>query len=648
VPFAAALALACALAGWCAVAQAVIVPPTTLDGPSSAIGEFGGAAVSEDGSGGVVYTKQVGGVQHVFAAQYVGGRWRAPVRVDWQSPYGASYPRIAAADGGWLVVVWVSQVATVKGRAQDALYSSTLLPGASSFGEQFVVDPNVGEGEGVSPSLALAANGQGLVAYRAITDNYSTSDVSTTIQPLRPGDVLADIRVAAYQGQLWAAPRRMNRDPRLSMRSPSETNGPQIGVGRGGEAVVAWQEPEPDGTARIWMRRIFPGSVGLAMQASPLVYAGQPVTADADAFALSVSEFGEAKIVSRVLGLPGTALGGPRVFVDTLPVSTSPAGARLEGVTPLGGPAPRVGEAGAPSVAVDDEGAYRVAFAAGSTAELVVGGEQTPAIPEVEIGAAVGAGARVVTALNPDGGGATAWPAVSSSGLPVVAVREDFPSGAAQSGLISGVIDGPVSGLAVAGSESGESLVGFREGDPGACQIVAAPVSAPPPPFYLETPSGWVSPAKAHISWSPAEDATGSVTYALVLDGRVVRRDIRGLGVLPDRRLLGSGARRVQILATDASGQQTLSGDADLKVDGSPPVARVRHGRGRAVIVTVRDAQSGAVAGATSVSFGDGSRARGRLRARHAYARAGHYVIVVRMRDRVGNRAIAHLRVMVG
>ena len=398
--------------------------------------------MSADGTGGLVYTEQIDGAEHVFVSQYSGGQWHAPIRVDWQNPYSATDPRIAAASGGWLVVVWVSQIATVKGRIQQALYSSTLESGSSSFGEQFTVDPDVGEGLGVDPSLALAASGQGLVAYRAVTDNFKTSDVQTTIEPLRPGDVLADIRVARYEGEFWSSPEQVNRDQRLSMRSPTEANGPQVGLGNGNQAVVAWQEPELGGTARIWARRIFGTTLGLAMQASPTTYDAQPVTADADAFALSVSEFGEAKVVSRVDGVSGTALGGTRLFVDTLPVSTSPKGAEFTGPVLAGGGSIPAGDLGVPSVAVDDEGAFRIAFTAGSTADVLVGDERNLAAPEVPLGAIVTTGgAGVVTALNPAGGGVTAWPATGSEGLSGVAVREDFPGGAAQSALISGAVD---------------------------------------------------------------------------------------------------------------------------------------------------------------------------------------------------------------
>ena len=61
-------------------AQALITPPVTVDGPSSEILDFGGVAMASDGTGGLVYTKAVEGVPHVFASRYVNGSWSAPVR----------------------------------------------------------------------------------------------------------------------------------------------------------------------------------------------------------------------------------------------------------------------------------------------------------------------------------------------------------------------------------------------------------------------------------------------------------------------------------------------------------------------------------------------------------------------------------------
>src|SRR5437588_7004903 len=115
-------------------AAAVILPALTIDGPSEDIVGFGGVAMAEDGTGGVVYLKRVDGVAHVFVSRYLGGQWLPPVRVDTEEAFGASWPRIGAAEGGQLVVVWATPFATENGRPVDELLGSTLGPGGGTFG----------------------------------------------------------------------------------------------------------------------------------------------------------------------------------------------------------------------------------------------------------------------------------------------------------------------------------------------------------------------------------------------------------------------------------------------------------------------------------------------------------------------------------
>ena len=52
-------------------------PPTVLDGPSANIVGLSGISVARDGTGGVVYLKDVGGVQHVFVS-LLAGSFQAP------------------------------------------------------------------------------------------------------------------------------------------------------------------------------------------------------------------------------------------------------------------------------------------------------------------------------------------------------------------------------------------------------------------------------------------------------------------------------------------------------------------------------------------------------------------------------------------
>jgi PKD repeat protein len=104
----------------------------------------------------------------------------------------------------------------------------------------------------------------------------------------------------------------------------------------------------------------------------------------------------------------------------------------------------------------------------------------------------------------------------------------------------------------------------------------------------------------------------------------------------------------VQVLATDAFGQSTLTPPSKLKVDGQPPLVKVTSASGGyGVSVRVSDAESGVDVHAVRVSFGDGTTASGRRLFQHRYARAGVYTVVVQVRDNLGNRGVVRRLVSV-
>jgi hypothetical protein len=653
-------ALAVALAA--SPARALVLAPVTLEGPSPDLLDVGGVAVAPDGTGGVVYTKAVGGVPHVFAARYAGGRWGAPMRVDSDRPYDASWPRIAAGDGGRLLVVWVTQMATVHTTVQRGLVSATLARGARSFGPSLIVDPNVGTGAGVSPSLSGADTGKAIVAYRVVTNDFSVATGDTSAIQLRRGDVMADMRVARLTGPTWARIGAINRAPFLSTRPPGAANAPQVTAGPDGNAVVAWQEPDQSGTARIWMRRIFGNVPGPPLAASPTTWNGRPVTDDADALALGGTDFEQARVAMRVAGGPAGTLGGPRIFLTTLPSSLDDAAARPQGPVLADGSGDHAlaGGVGAPAVAAVDGGAdgqMRLAFANGPILRSLGADGSGALTPLPATGPAAAGDGATVTAVAPDGGGVTAWSALDSRGAAVVAVREDFASGAAQTGILAGAQAGSVSELSIGRADSGDALLAFRQGEAGHVEVVVDRITVPPAQFALDTPADWVPPRRAAVRWDAAPSAVGGVTYSVLLDGRRIAGRLTHRRYVPSRRLLGNGVRRVQVLATDALGQSLLSPALTLDVDARPPGVRVtgagkrtprRRTLPRTVVVRVADHESGLVTHATICDFGDRTRRlHGHGAFRHRYARAGRYLVVVRARDRVGNRTTRHLWVEV-
>jgi hypothetical protein len=629
-------------------AGAVILPPVTIDGPSPEIVGFGGVAMAEDGTGGMVYLKRVGGVPHVFVSRYVGGGWLPPQRVDYEQPLAASWPRIGAAEGGQLVVVWATPFATEHELPVDELLGSTLGRGASGFGPAQLIDPDIRDGTGTTPDLAMSSTGMADVAYRVISNSASQKQV---IPLLRPGDVIEEVRVAHYNGETWSRLGAINRDPGISMRPPTRANAPQIAIGQTGNAVVVWQEPDVEGVARIWARRLFSSTLDYVMQVSPSSLSGRPIAQDADAPSVAISRLGQAEVAYRQSYGAGSPLPGPRILLNTLPDGESVTGAEFEGAKVIdnavsGGSSAFVGP---PSVDLDEKRDVRLLYDANGAPRVMqlsdLGVISTLALTSPGF---AGAEPFAASVMNPAGGGVSAWPSADARGQEAVGVREDFPGGAMQTALLSGAAGGPVGELAVARSGLGDGLVGFLQGPLGNAAVVAVDASAPPAQFVLSTPKGWVRPSGASVSWQPAPSANGPLRYTVVLDGHPLSTPA---GVselrLPAARL-GDGRHRVQVLAIDSDGNATLSPASPLLIDALPPrvkIARALGGRG--VSVHISDSDSGVNNRMVRVSFGDGSHARGHARFQHRYTRAGVYRVTVSVADKLGVRGVVRQLVSV-
>jgi hypothetical protein len=634
ITLAAALAVAALALLTTAVAQAVILPATTIDGPGEDIVGFGGVAMAEGGGGGLVYLKRVDGVPHVFVSRYTGGRWLAPIRVDSQEPYAASWPRIAAAEGGELLVVWATPFASRNGKPVYELLGALLGAGGSSFGGATIIDQNIEEATGTSPDLAMSSTGQADVVYRVVEP--AVGNVSL----LRPGDVVEQVRVAHFNGHRWSNLGPINRNTGVSMRPPTPANAPQIAVGPTGNAVVVWQEPDVEGIARIWARRIFASTLNYVLPVSATTYNGAAIPDDADAPSVALSKLGQAEVAYRQPANPGSPLPGPRIFLNTLPDGESANGGEFLGASVADGAVG--GGAGAavgpPSVDIDEKRDMRLLYDSNGTPRVVQGGDRG-LTATLSLGPAfIGGESLGASVMNPNGGGVSAWPSADAQGHPALAVREDFPDGAVQTALVSGGAGGEIGELAVGRSGLGDGLVAFREGPFGDAAIVATQTTAPPVATILTVPRGWVRPGAASVSWQPATSADGPLDYRVVLDGRPQATSAGALTLRLNTHALGTGRHRVQVLTTDGDGAAALSAPSALLIDGVPPTVTVRraaHGAG--VSVRVRDRYSGVDAAAVSVSFGDGARARGRSRYVHRYAHAGVYRVTVRARDRIGN-----------
>jgi hypothetical protein len=625
-------------------APALIGATATIDGPSQEIVGFGGVAMAPDGSGGLVYLRRVGGVPHVFVARYAKGRWRPPVQVDQEDTFAASEPRIGAASSGGLVVVWATPSVTVNQKVVYKLASATLAPGSEAFGPPVTVDRNVGEGGGVSPDLSMSSTGAADVVYRVVKQSQGTA---ATAPPLRPGDVQEEVRVARFAGERWTDLGAINRDPALSMRPPTGANAPQIAIGGSGNGVVVWQEPDAEGVARIWARRLFGSSIDYPMQVSASSYRGVPIAYAADAPSVAFSRLGQAVVAYRQLSGPGSPLPGARAMVSVLPDGESEAGASFLQAEPADPSHPAIEGAtvGRPTLDLDEQRTARLLYDAAGTPRLLLDRNRTQLSAQSLAPAFVGTQAAAASELTPvamvapAGGGLEAWPSADAHGEPAVAITQEYASGAAQVALASGAAGGPITGLAAGRSGSGSSLIAFEQGSAGTTSIVAVSVSAPPGPFTFSVPGGWIAPAHARVEWTQATSANGPLRYTVVLDGRPIAVEA-GVSELQLPRNLPDGVHRVRMAVTDALGQSTVTAPELLRIGPAPPqVSITSAGGARTVLVRVQGSSSPVLAGTVRVSFGDGARAGGSATVRHRYRRAGRYTVVVRAANRAGAQA---------
>ena len=183
---------------------------------------------------------------------------------------------------------------------------------------------------------------------------------------------------------------------------------------------------------------------------------------------------------------------------------------------------------------------------------------------------------------------------------------------------------GIVNGFALAGTGLGDGLVGWSQGG----QIAAVIVDAPPDPFAAQTPTGYVRTPPV-VRWDMPPHAIGGVSFAVTIDDDTVAENLRATQLPLRRRDLDDGVGVLQVIATDAGGQETTSRPAELKVDTTRPRVRVQRFRNRLVQVTVSDPVSGVDATSVKVSWGDGKRSGGRRTAAHRYGGAGPYRVTV-------------------
>lgn len=619
-------------------ALAAVRPAAVIDGPSRDLLEVGGVAMGPDGSGGIVYRKVESTRAHIFVSRFADGRWWPPQRVDVGQGFDSSWPRIAAGEGGRLIVSWVQEA----GVGSDRLYAASLDPGSTRFERPAGIDLDVNESTGTWPAIAMNAAGQALIVYRVVTN---PNVGGTAGLPL--GYEGIEVRLARYNGQTWSALGVVSRRAETPVRPPDARSAPRLGIDAAGGGIVAFVEPDDQLVERVWARRVFSSSVGAAILASPATLDGRPA-GPVDQFDLAVGAFSDGVVAWRQQPAASGPPGPPRMLVAQIPQLFA------EGASAFAAPAfaDASGTAGAadPAVAISPRAGAEVVFSrAGDPIATPIDDTGPRDLVKLGSGPGGGASATPLVGLGSDDRAVEAWRATAGDG-PRVALRERTSADAGRTGQVAVTTGSPVRELELAGSGLGDGIAGFRQGEGDGTRIGAAWVDAPPASFAVLVPTGWVKPSAARFGWETAPNAIGGVRYAPVVDGQLRAGPPTARGYRLPARGLDDGRYAVAAQATDDAGQRTLTRPAQLRVDGTPPKVRVSWA-GRRLVVAVddgpRERGSGIASGATRVRFGDGRTATAARKARHRYRRGGTFRVSVATRDRAGNRQTVKLRVRV-
>lgn len=605
--------------------QPVQGPPAAVDGPSPDIARPSGLdlSVARDGSGGLVYVKQVAGAPRVFVSALVGGSFGAPVQVDASLGGASSQPVIAAGNGGLLLIGFING---------GELYVVSRATSAAAFGQPLAL-----AGGASNPSLSLTNFGKAYLAFTAADGGGF------------------DVRTAYYNGA-WAL-----EGPPLNV-APADNAGtgssrPQVAAAGDGVAIVVWGE-----NGHIYSRRVWATTPSVVNQQADGPPSG---CTESSADAPAVGAGGDSSFAAVAFREQVTCGGHQqsRVFTNRLQASAYNGITNADG---LSGPAAEGAQD--PQVAVTEYGEGWVTSERTLTEGVFAQGLSDNAQP---LGAAQINSLPITSAPDP-------VPAIAGLYSTFIAWQQQ-PGGTGPSEIrvryapdgetlgpeivASSPAQGPVDaadGIAAAGDVYGEAAVAWLQGPPGASTLMVDQMYQPPGPF-LARAIHYVTTSTPAFAWTRPH-GWGPMKYSLVVSGALVGQTYGSSGTpaapIPD------GPHSWQIFAANPAGQQSKTKVAGVFIDTVPPHVKLRlrspavAGTNLLTTLTYADLpQPGEprfdASGVAKVvvRWGDGTTTRLRLgthHVSHTYRHAGRYEVTVLVSDRAGNltRLVAKLRVV--
>src|ERR1700761_3790383 len=596
-----------------------------IDGPDAGIDSLNGLSIARDGTGGLVYLKNVAGVRHVFVSVLQGGAFQPPVQVDAGLWGGSSQPVIAAGNQGTVLVGFINNGALyvadrVNGGAFQPpapVYPAAAKPSISmsNFGKAYLaftatdgsggddvrasyyyagawqldaapLDNNPADAAGTGsgpPQVATAGDGDGIVVWGEGGHIFTRRVVKTAVSVV---DEQADVP-------------SLNGWQEVSAASPVIATG-----GDSTYASVAFQETLVNGGAqqsRVLFNRLH-GSRYDGIQAADGVQTGGPEGADQPQ--TSDTEYGRGWVVSerdQSHQLYATSLNSNDSFASTLRVHS-------------------LANAGQPDA---------VSSNAGLTSTYVVW-QQNPGTTGP---------AEVRLRYAPTGGDLGPEQVISTPALGATNADQ---------------------GLEAAGDVAGDAAAAWVQGSGADTRIVAAQLFQPPGGFNPSTSFAYAITAQPALSWGAASELWGAPEYVVKVDGVAVGQTTATSFIPPAP--LANGRHTYQVTAVNAAGLATAARAAAVFVDTVKPTVSLTLSGTRAVGYTIhlrvrysdppppglpKSAASGVKT--ADVTWGDGS-AKSRIRrttATHVYKRKHTDTVTVTVTDRAGNRTVVKKKLVI-
>jgi hypothetical protein len=596
-------------------AQPVQMPALSVAaGLSSAT--LGGMSVARDGSGGLVYTAETGGVTHAYVSRLVDGAFEAPQQLDIGLDGSSSQAVIAAGNGGVLAVAFVNG---------GSVYTTQALSSTAQFSA-----PQQMQASAYDPQIALNTYGVGYLAFTA-------SDGA--------GD---NVDVEYWNGSGWAP---------ASPEAVNMTSGDDAGTGAGapsvaaagdGVGVVAWGE-----NGHVYSRRVWGTATSVETELlDPASFNGwSEVTADSPA----VSVGGDSSYIDVAFReqLQSGSSTQERVLLRQIVAEDVGPVSAADGQS-TGGPE----GATDPQIAMNEYGRGFVTARADNSNEVF---ETTLGTNGAPGGTARVDGTAEITPTYPVPGLAglsstlVAWQQTGAGLTPQIAWRFGMGGTALGTTMIaSSTLMGPTDaadGLDDAGDVNGDAAVAWVQGAAGDQSIVTDELLESPGQASPVTTPSYANTSQPTLTWNAARESWGPITYTVFLDGHAIAQTTATSLTVPSPLI--DGPHVWQVTATNETGQTSTSPKGTVFVDTYPPRLRLRlAGRTRTKLdltlrVTATDppnpAQPGAGASGiakVTVRWGDGTKALSATKsvsATHSYRRTGLYRVIVTATDKAGN-----------